>query len=89
MSYVKDNSKNMHYSKLNDDEDDDNDNGSSSSSSSINTGTSYSSLLSQGEGKGYPVKLNVYDLHPYNKFVYWMGLGAFHAGIEVLLRGIC
>jgi len=32
---------------------------------------------------GTPVICNVYDLHPYNKYVYWMGLGAFHAGIEV------
>ena len=32
---------------------------------------------------GTPVFLNVYDLHPFNKYVYWMGLGAFHAGVEV------
>ena len=32
---------------------------------------------------GTPVYLNIYDLHPYNKYVYWMGLGAFHAGVEI------
>ena len=90
MSYVKDKSKKTHYSKLGDGDDDDSDSHSSSSSSSNNnnTGMSYSKMLEkEAEGKGYPVKLNVYDLHPFNKYVYWMGLGAFHAGIEVLLRG--
>lgn len=88
MSYVKDKSKKTHYSKLSDGDDDD-DHHESSSSSNSNAGMSYSKMLErEGEGKGYPVKLNVYDLHPFNKYVYWMGLGAFHAGIEVLLRGI-
>lgn len=33
------------------------------------------------------VRLNVYDLHPYNKYCYWMGLGAYHAGVEILGKG--
>lgn len=33
------------------------------------------------------VKLNVYDLHPYNKYGYWLGLGVFHAGVEFLGKG--
>lgn len=71
---------------------------SSSSSSSSNSSMDYSegssrsvsgspAMLPEEEGRGYPVKLNVYDLHPYNKYVYWMGFGAFHAGVEVLFRG--
>ena len=88
MSYTKDKSKKAHYSKLSDSEEGEGDSyheGSSSSSSSA--GASYSNMLRrEDEGKGYPVKINVYDLHPFNKYVYWMGLGAFHAGIEVLLR---
>lgn len=34
-----------------------------------------------------PVYLNVYDLHPYNKYGYWLGLGAFHAGVEIDGKG--
>lgn len=30
-----------------------------------------------------PVLLNVYDLHPANDWVYPLGLGAYHSGIEV------
>ena len=29
-----------------------------------------------------PVYLNVYDLTPMNGYVYWVGLGIFHSGIE-------
>lgn len=30
-----------------------------------------------------PVYLNVYDLTPMNGYVYWVGLGIFHSGVEV------
>ncbi|XP_054786531.1 deSI-like protein At4g17486 [Prosopis cineraria] len=30
-----------------------------------------------------PVYLNVYDLTPANGYLYWAGLGVFHAGVEV------
>ncbi|KAL2653786.1 hypothetical protein R1flu_021914 [Riccia fluitans] len=30
-----------------------------------------------------PIYLNVYDLTPMNGYVYWIGLGIFHSGIEV------
>ena len=29
------------------------------------------------------VILNVYDLSPYNYYVYWMGFGAYHSGLEL------
>ncbi|CAK9272648.1 unnamed protein product [Sphagnum jensenii] len=31
---------------------------------------------------GVPVHLNVYDLTPMNGYVYWVGLGIYHSGIE-------
>ncbi len=31
---------------------------------------------------GVPVHLNVYDLTPMNGYVYWLGLGIYHSGIE-------
>lgn len=34
-----------------------------------------------------PVYLNIYDLHSYNKYGYWLGLGAFHAGVEIDNKG--
>ncbi|XP_002970161.2 deSI-like protein At4g17486 [Selaginella moellendorffii] len=45
----------------------------------------------QGEEQGgggalsvrMPVYLNVYDLSPINGYMYWVGLGMFHSGIEV------
>ncbi|WOK93107.1 deSI-like protein [Canna indica] len=37
---------------------------------------------SQSSGNG-PVYLNVYDLTPMNGYMYWVGLGVFHTGIEV------
>lgn len=30
-----------------------------------------------------PVLLNVYDLTPVNDYLYWLGFGVFHSGIEV------
>ncbi|KAK9145039.1 hypothetical protein Sjap_004942 [Stephania japonica] len=30
-----------------------------------------------------PVNLNVYDLHPINGSIYWLGLGLYHFGIQV------
>eukprot|EP00727_Mastigamoeba_balamuthi_P004643 m51a1_g14177 hypothetical protein (221) ;mRNA; r:48432-49222 len=36
--------------------------------------------------RGISVVLNVYDLHPYNKYSYALGLGAFHSGVVVLGR---
>lgn len=27
--------------------------------------------------------MNIYDLHPYNRWVNWIGLGAYHTGIEI------
>ncbi|KAK9109965.1 hypothetical protein Sjap_018025 [Stephania japonica] len=30
-----------------------------------------------------PVYLNVYDLHPINGSIYWLGLGLYHSGIQV------
>ncbi|KAK1266251.1 DeSI-like protein [Acorus gramineus] len=32
---------------------------------------------------GTPVILNVYDLTPLNDYMYWLGFGIFHSGIEV------
>lgn len=33
------------------------------------------------------IKLNIYDLHPHNKYYHWLGLGAYHAGVEFLGKG--
>ncbi|KAK9145043.1 hypothetical protein Sjap_004946 [Stephania japonica] len=30
-----------------------------------------------------PVYLNVYDLHPINGSIHWLGLGLYHSGIQV------
>ncbi|CAL9177026.1 unnamed protein product [Musa hybrid cultivar] len=30
-----------------------------------------------------PVHLNVYDLTPINGYAYWLGLGAYHSGVQV------
>ncbi|XP_047082253.1 deSI-like protein At4g17486 [Lolium rigidum] len=37
----------------------------------------------QTDGTGTPVLLNVYDLTPVNDYLYWLGFGVFHSGIEV------
>ena len=30
-----------------------------------------------------PVAVNVYDLHEYNDYAYFLGVGIFHSGLEV------
>uniref|UniRef100_N1R0T5 Uncharacterized protein n=1 Tax=Aegilops tauschii TaxID=37682 RepID=N1R0T5_AEGTA len=35
------------------------------------------------DGATTPVLLNVYDLTPVNDYLYWLGFGVFHSGIEV------
>ncbi|CAM0944974.1 unnamed protein product [Alopecurus aequalis] len=37
----------------------------------------------QNDGTTTPVLLNVYDLTPVNDYLYWLGFGVFHSGIEV------
>uniref|UniRef100_A0A453P7B6 PPPDE domain-containing protein n=1 Tax=Aegilops tauschii subsp. strangulata TaxID=200361 RepID=A0A453P7B6_AEGTS len=34
------------------------------------------------DGATTPVLLNVYDLTPVNDYLYWLGFGVFHSGIE-------
>ncbi|CAL9163650.1 unnamed protein product [Musa hybrid cultivar] len=46
------------------------------STSSVNNGGK------DGSGRTH-LYLNVYDLTPVNKYLYWFGLGVFHSGIEV------
>lgn len=36
-----------------------------------------------GEGQLTPVYVNVYDLTEYNQYMYWIGLGIYHSGLEV------
>eukprot|EP01105_Mastigella_eilhardi_P007459 TRINITY_DN18895_c0_g1_i1.p1 TRINITY_DN18895_c0_g1~~TRINITY_DN18895_c0_g1_i1.p1 ORF type:complete len:245 (+),score=32.29 TRINITY_DN18895_c0_g1_i1:69-737(+) len=36
--------------------------------------------------RGYPVCINVYDLHEANGYVHFLGLGAYHTGVEVAGR---
>ena len=38
---------------------------------------------SQGTGRLYPARLNVYDLSPINDYIGWMGIGLYHSGLEV------
>ncbi|KAL3685788.1 hypothetical protein R1sor_003810 [Riccia sorocarpa] len=47
--------------------------------------TSVPTTESDGSGatSHVPVYLNVYDLTPMNGYVYWVGMGIFHSGIEV------
>lgn len=43
----------------------------------------FSKFQSTGLSPGRtPVYLNVYDLTPMNGYVYWVGLGVFHSGVE-------
>jgi hypothetical protein len=34
------------------------------------------------EAKKTPIYLNVYDISPINKYLYWFGLGIYHSGIQ-------
>lgn len=34
------------------------------------------------EEKKTPIYLNVYDISPINKYLYWFGLGIYHSGIQ-------
>lgn len=44
----------------------------------------FSKVKSSGTGSSSAsVYLNVYDLAPMNKYLYWAGLGVFHSGVEV------
>lgn len=40
-------------------------------------------LKQSGGSNRVPLYLNVYDLTPINNYLYWVGLGIFHSGIEV------
>ncbi|ERN00211.1 hypothetical protein AMTRI_Chr13g115900 [Amborella trichopoda] len=44
---------------------------------------SNSSLERRNGGNRTQLYLNVYDLTPINNYLYWVGLGIFHSGIEV------
>jgi deubiquitinase DESI2 len=41
---------------------------------------------SHGPGKT-PVYLNVYDFTPMNGYMYWVGLGIYHSGVEGMVLG--
>ncbi|MQM14656.1 hypothetical protein Taro_047586 [Colocasia esculenta] len=56
---------------------------SSSSSSSASCKESQKNGMSGGNGGRTHLYLNVYDLTPVNNYLYWVGLGVFHSGIEV------
>ncbi|KAK6912285.1 PPPDE peptidase domain [Dillenia turbinata] len=47
---------------------------------------SNSSTSSSSSVTSVPVYLNVYDLTSMNGYAYWLGLGAYHSGVEV--RGV-
>ena len=36
-----------------------------------------------GRNNELQVLVNVYDLHPFNQYVHWLGMGAYHTGVEV------
>ncbi|KAK4761053.1 hypothetical protein SAY87_005946 [Trapa incisa] len=39
--------------------------------------------LNAVDGGSVPVYLNVYDLTPINDYTYWVGIGAYHSGVQV------
>lgn len=41
------------------------------------------SRSSQGTGRLYPVRLNVYNLSPVNDYISWLGVGFYHSGLEI------
>lgn len=41
------------------------------------------------EARKTPIYLNVYDISPINKYLYWLGLGIYHSGIQGNNSTIC
>ncbi len=36
-----------------------------------------------GQNHDSTIYLNIYDLHPYNKYLNWAGLGAYHSAVQL------
>lgn len=52
------------------------------SSSSLNETRSTEGGSGGGGGRRAPLYLNIYDLTTVNNYLYWVGFGIFHSGIE-------